>query len=235
MPHDNTNLCLSCANARALDQAAMEEYGIPGLTLMENAAVGAARLINRIAQGQKGASNVRVLAGPGNNGGDGWAIARLLVKDGLSVVVHSLGEPRANSDAATNAQRARAIGVPVQETLSHSDLTPNTIVVDSLFGTGLTRPTEGHAAAWITLVNEAETAAVLAIDSPSGLDADSGEPLGATVRATHTVTFVAPKCGFLQAGAAQWCGVIHTCDIGTPAALLTRLGTRINGLGQCSV
>ena len=235
MLNDNTNFCLSRANARALDRAAMEECGIPGLTLMENAAVGAAGLINRIAQGQLGTSNVRVLAGPGNNGGDGWAIARLLVIDGLSVVVHRLGEPRANSDAATNAERARAIGVPVEESLSRSDLTPNTIVVDSLFGTGLTRPIEDTPAAWIALVNEADTAAVLAIDSPSGLDADSGEPLGATVRATHTVTFVAPKCGFVRDGAAPWCGAIHTCDIGTPAALLARFGTPMNGPGQCSV
>lgn len=215
-----TDRFLDRAGARALDRAAMDELGIPGIRLMENAALGATEIAREmIASGDE----VIVLAGRGNNGGDGWAMARMLCNAGHPVRVCTLGPPREGSDAAANATRAETMDIAMSETLEPGMLEGGPLVIDALYGTGLDRPIEGDAASWIELVNDrAAPGHVLAVDLPSGLDSDEGTPLGPTIRAGRTATFVAPKIGMRTSSAEPYCGRIDVVGIGTPPALLDR-------------
>jgi hydroxyethylthiazole kinase-like uncharacterized protein yjeF len=211
--------------ARDLDRCAIEQHGIAGIELMENAAIAATTTVrNRIDPG----SRVLILVGRGNNGGDGWAMARLLHEAGHEVGLHTLGDARPGSDAAHNQKRAEALSLDCSPTLASTDLQRAALVVDALYGTGLDRPIEGMSADWIRLVNASDTA-VLAIDLPSGLDADQGVPLGPTIEAARTVTFVAPKLGMVRETAARYCGSIEVASIGTPDSLLERFGVPAAG------
>lgn len=185
--------------------------GTPGIVLMENAgravAEAAARLVPE--------GPVLVLAGPGNNGGDGFVAARLLAEQGRVVRVMLLGdEDRLRGDAAEARARWRgpvaAAGLP---------LPPAALVVDALFGAGLARPLDGLAAALVGAMN-AGPAPVLAVDVPSGLPADDGVPIGPCVAATATVTFFRRKPGHLLCPGRRLCGPVTLADIGIPAAAL---------------
>ena len=185
--------------------------GTPGIVRMENAgravAAAAARLVPE--------GPVLVLAGPGNNGGDGFVAARLLAEQGRAVRVMLLGaEARLRGDAAEARARWRgpvaAAGLP---------LPPAALVVDALFGAGLARPLDGLAAALVGAMN-AGPAPVLAVDVPSGLPADDGAPIGPCVAATATVTFFRRKPGHLLCPGRRLCGPVTLADIGIPAAAL---------------
>lgn len=219
----DNELLLDRAGARRLDRSAIDDLGIPGIVLMENAARGASDVARSMIP-TGGA--VLVLAGTGNNGGDGWAMARHLHNSGHPVDVHCLGATRAGSDAAINEAIARAMGINVGMTLEEAAVRSTTLVVDALFGTGLDRPIEGLAAEWIELLDRAASAPILAVDLPSGLDADSGRPLGPTIRAKRTATFVARKLGMRAPGAEEFCGGIDVVGIGTPKSLLERCALR---------
>ena len=145
--------CLSVADVRALDAAAITEYAIPGILLMEHAALGVVGVIETLCPSLAGLSVV-IGCGQGNNGGDGWAVARLLHHRGVSVTVVPLGEPAPGSDAAINATIARRMGIP-EQSIGESWGTP-ALVVDALFGTGLSRPPTGDAALFIARCNAAE-------------------------------------------------------------------------------
>jgi len=203
---------------RELDRRAIEEVGVPGIVLMENAARGAADVAMDMAGGR---STVGICCGPGNNGGDGWAIARHLANQGRRVLISTFGSPQAGTDAAVNAEICRHMKLPSEpwQGMLECDL-----IVDALFGTGLDRPIEGTSAEAITWINE-QTTPVLAVDLPSGLDADTGAPLGIAVRATCTATFAAWKLGFTTMESIRWTGDIHTVDIGAPCTLAAELGT----------
>ena len=214
---------LDRAAAARLDAAATTRCGIPGLLLMEHAAIGATELIER-ELAATGIRRVVVLCGPGNNGGDGWAIARLLRRHDIPVEVVELAPPEAPGDAATNRAIAIAFGIPVRPA---SDLQAPTVaqtlddalVVDALFGTGLARPLAGPAAALVDAVR-GRPALVFAIDVPSGLDADTGSVLGTCLPADVTATMVAPKIGLLSPGSEELRGRIEIVDIGVPADLI---------------
>ena len=207
--------------ARALDRDAIEELGIPGITLMENAASAASRIAaDMVTTGAR----ILILAGRGNNGGDGWAMARQLTDSGHSVAIRTLGPARAGSDAAINERKARGLDLEIRDTLDAEALRGTDLVVDALFGTGLDRPVSGIAADWIKTLSTACHCPVLAVDLPSGLDANSGRILGTAVRATGTVTFVAPKLGMSHPDAVRCCGRIEVVSIGTPDSLLKRHG-----------
>ena len=222
-----TPFTLSREQVRELDRRAIDGYGIPGLVLMENAGRGCAELLMRLNPDRR---PTVVLCGPGNNGGDGFVIARHLDNHGwpVRVVYRPVG---LSADAAANLRPLVAGGLdlfPVHgETLwpgARDHLTGRLTltdcwVVDALFGTGLSRPLAEPFAELVALVN-ASRCPVLAVDLPSGLDCDTGEPLGPCVRATHTATFVAPKRGFLNPQSRGWTGEVHVIDIGAPRTLI---------------
>lgn len=201
---------------RDVDRRAIKDYGMNGLVLMENAAAGASRLALEMLDCDLGASKIVIACGSGNNGGDGYAMARHLYNAGCSVTILAQAEPRRGSDAEANARIAIGMGLePVGDisVLSKADL-----VVDALLGTGLDRPVNEAIAKVIHAINKT-TGQTLSVDVPSGLDSDTGQPLGTAVRATATATFVGLKSGFLAEGAAAFTGALHVVDIGVPMAL----------------
>jgi NAD(P)H-hydrate epimerase len=220
---------LTRAQVRELDRRAIHEFGVPGAGLMENAGRGAAELLVRLNPEKQ---RVLILCGPGNNGGDGFVIARHLENAGLSVAAMLFLAPGAGEltgDAVVNRDVWVKSGHPtpgIRELNEHlrrvvlEDVSLNRgWIVDALFGTGLTRPLGPPFAEVVAAVN-ASGRPVLAVDIPSGLDCDTGEPLGPTIRATHTATFVAPKAGFLNPNARPWLGEVHVIDIGAPKKLV---------------
>ncbi|MEO0480397.1 MAG: NAD(P)H-hydrate epimerase [Planctomycetota bacterium] len=199
---------ISVAEARAIDEHAIEQLGMPGILLMENASRG-------VAQRASGLGNrFLILCGPGNNGGDGLAAVRHL---GPAATVVALGAPdeRRAPDAFLQWCILERAGIEVLPELPES-IPDDVVMIDALFGTGLARPIEGRAARWIERFN-AHTGSRLAVDAPSGLDADTGRPLGeVAVRATHTVTFEAPKTGLVQPSAEVFVGELSVVPLGLP-------------------
>ena len=203
------------AEAREYDRWCIGTLGIPGIVLMENAAAGCAR----IATGILGPvpRGVLVACGPGQNGGDGYAIARHLANAGHEVRIVALGKPPAGSDAAVMRRIAERMGLMIEragETGSHPR--PDvSLIVDALFGTGLDRDLGEPAIHVIRGLNESGIP-ILAVDLPSGLDADTGLPRPEAIRATVTATMVAAKVGMLVPFAAPFTGRIETVAIGGP-------------------
>jgi NAD(P)H-hydrate epimerase len=220
-------LTLSREQARAFDRRAIDEIGIPSLVLMENAGRNTASIL--FAQGVRGP--VVICCGKGNNGGDGLVIARHLRNWGAEVRVLLFARPgELSPDAAVhwrvvqNMRIAAQIWQDLDEARLTAELSTADWIVDALFGTGLTGPVRAPFDRIIACIN-ASQARVLAVDIPSGLDADTGEPLGATVRAQQTVTFVAPKRGYANPAAASWLGQVHVADIGLVSEGPTLQGT----------
>jgi NAD(P)H-hydrate epimerase len=223
---------LTADEMRELDRRAIEEIGIPGVVLMENAGRGAAELLcRRFAKLWPGP--VLILAGKGNNGGDGYVIARHLLGRGWRVrTVVLADEARVSGDAAINLRALQRSGGEVAfaadgERLSRL-LRQNRdarLVVDALFGTGLASEIVGHSAIAIDWVNAAGLP-VLAVDIPSGVDATTGCILGRAVRADLTVTFALPKLGHALYPGAGLCGALEVVDIGIPASLLAKTQDR---------
>jgi NAD(P)H-hydrate epimerase len=183
---------LSAEQMRCLDRYTIETLGVPGELLMECAGrVVAAEVLSELASG----SSVWVVCGSGNNGGDGLVVARHLHLLGVAVRIVWLGDPsRLRGDPASNWKRAQAIGVPVAPARWRPQ--PGDVLVDAIFGTGLDRPVEGAAAAAIRKLCASRPACrVVAVDLPSGINADSGQPLGCAVEADVTVTLALPKLG----------------------------------------
>jgi NAD(P)H-hydrate epimerase len=218
----------TCAQMRELDRRAIEEFGVPGVVLMENAGRGAAELL--LGLGCRGP--VLILCGKGNNGGDGFVIARHLENRGIRVRVLLFARPDAlTGDAGVNyriiARSGLSIavhdGATVDATALRAEFVEAEWLVDALFGTGLTGALRAPFDGIVAAVNDAGKP-VLAVDIPSGLDGDTGQPLGPTVRALHTVTFVAPKQGFARPAAAEWLGRVHVAAIGAPRVLLREFG-----------
>jgi NAD(P)H-hydrate epimerase len=215
---------LSREEVRALDRRAIEEFGVPGVVLMENAGRGAADVL--MSLGCKGP--VVICCGKGNNGGDGFVIARHLNNQNIRVRVVLFAHPdKLTGDAAINYQIIARSGLPIlvhageelKQNVLDTELADAEWVVDGLFGTGLTGPVKNPYDMVIAAINQCK-ARVLAVDIPSGLDCDSGKPLGPTVHAEHTVTFVAEKKGFANAEAKKWTGQIHVVGIGAPRRVL---------------
>ncbi|MBO0697958.1 MAG: NAD(P)H-hydrate epimerase [Zavarzinella sp.] len=217
-----TPFCLSRAEVRDLDRRAIHEYGVPGVVLMENAGRGAAELLLRLRNKRE---EVLILCGPGNNGGDGFVVARHLQNAGVDAGVMYLGEKPPTGDAGIQYQIAKKANLVGTFEGSSPDGLADFVtcvkgwIVDAMFGTGLTRALSSPYAEIVAAVNRGKQR-VFAIDIPSGLDCDTGEPLGPTIRATHTATFVALKKGFLNPKAKAWLGEVHILDIGAPKKLV---------------
>ncbi|MBY0523993.1 MAG: NAD(P)H-hydrate epimerase [Gemmataceae bacterium] len=211
---------LSRDEVRAIDRRALADYGMPGVVLMENAGRGAVDVL--LSLGVRGP--VTICCGKGNNGGDGLVIARHLDIHRVPVRVLLFARPEAlTGDAAINFRIIEKSGLPIiQSNVDgewRAELEPAEWVVDALFGTGLSGPVRSPLDQVIPVIN-ASGKRVLAVDIPSGLDCDTGLPLGPTVRAEHTVTFVAPKKGFAQPTAREWLGQVHVVGIGAPRVLI---------------
>lgn len=194
------------AGIRAIESSAIAAAACPGL--MERAGLAAARIARErlLVQGR----SVLVIAGPGNNGGDGFVLARHLMQDWYRVSVLFIGEPdRLPADARAACEAWIAAGGALMDRLPehHPDL-----VVDALFGIGLTRAPEGRAAELVQWMN-GQPAPVLALDIPSGLSADTGAVLGTAVRAAFTVTFIALKPGLLTLDGPDHVGQWEVCDL----------------------
>lgn len=190
---------------------------------MENAAIGIAKAILGHFGGVGGP--VALVCGPGNNGGDGFAAARHLANAGVEVRLHLLVPQEAyreGSDAAINLSIARAMGLPL---LSDLDFAGAALLVDGIFGTGLTRDARDPYRSAITAINAAGRP-VVSIDVPSGLDANTGAVLGVAVRATLTATMAAPKAGFRLAEGPSHTGEVVIVDLGIPPSLVERVAAR---------
>jgi NAD(P)H-hydrate epimerase len=216
---------LSRSESRSVDAAAIEK-GAPGIILMENAGRGAAEatsaLIRRHA-GQRGAGRVLVVCGTGNNGGDGFVVARHLRIAGFEVRTWLVGDRlRMTSDARLALDMWVGIGGSVEtgEAPALADaLEASDVVVDALFGTGLDRPVVGEFAAAIACFHGlSESVLVISLDLPSGIDADTGASLGHSVRAHHTVVLGAYKRGLFTPHGSRCAGSLTLAHIGVPIA-----------------
>lgn len=233
------SLILSRDEVRAIDQAAVEELGIPGLLLMENAARGLVSRLHRVS----GDGRLVILCGPGNNGGDGLAAARLLAAEGRTVQVMLITAGRSlSSDAQSNLSFLINSGMEVEvcedavrcRTLMES-LSSEDWIVESLLGTGVRGGLRSPYVECVQAIN-VSAARVLAVDVPTGLDCDTGTWTGECVRADQTVTFAGLKRGFQQPGAAEVTGEVTVAHIGIPQVWvrrwLQRLRTESSGPPQ---
>ena len=212
---------------REVDRLAEAEYGIAPIQLMEVAGLQTARVAREILGPELASRAVCIVAGKGNNGGDGLVAARRLSGWGARVqVTTSFRLEEAQGLAAQNLRPLRLERVEIMAWAGH--LPQADLYVDALLGFGATAAPRGAVAEIVEAVGEAGR--VLALDVPSGLDARSGEVAGACVRAEATVTLALPKTGLLVPSAAGYVGRLHLADIGVPPGLLRRLGVDTAGL-----
>ncbi|MHC4640140.1 MAG: NAD(P)H-hydrate epimerase [Planctomycetota bacterium] len=208
---------------RAFDTFAINTLGIPGVVLMENAGRSCAELIKKKLAGAS-LPKVCIFCGTGNNGGDGYVIARHLLNSGFQATVVICGDrSKIKGDAKINLDILERMGQPIDRLdLKCGDIPSQVkafaagadMLVDGLFGTGLNGQLSDAYKQLIESIN-GENYSVLAVDIPSGLDCDTGEPLGAAIKATYSVTFVAVKKGFTSAdNTIQYTGEIYVASIG---------------------
>ncbi len=234
---------LTRAQSRKVDQLAMESYGICGLVLMENAGRGTTDCLCRLlgvsheatesASAGDAPAKVVICCGKGNNAGDGFVVARHLELRGIDARVLLWAEPEElTGDAATNFEILRKTDVPIEIFGARYDagrlagqLAGAAWIVDALLGTGARGEPRPPFDAVIDQLNAAGTP-ILAVDLPSGLDCDTGQPSGHTIRAEVTCTFMAAKTGLLAEGAERYVGKLHVLDIGAPRKLISEALTR---------
>jgi ADP-dependent NAD(P)H-hydrate dehydratase / NAD(P)H-hydrate epimerase len=225
---------LSREQIRELDRLAIEECKVPSLVLMENAGRGAAEVIQAelLRRSESARSkDVVIVCGAGNNGGDGFVVARRLRNAGFSVLVFLAASAfKLKGDALVNHDAWVGLGGGVSELSGQTALieferalVSASLVVDALFGTGLDREVKDEMRSLIEMVNAAPCPKV-ALDVPSGLDANTGAVLGACVSADLTVTFAHPKLGLLTTTGAEHAGRLRVVDIGVPDELHGRVG-----------
>jgi hydroxyethylthiazole kinase-like uncharacterized protein yjeF len=225
---------LSAAEMREMDALTSSRYGIPGLTLMENAGSSVAEFIAQrwpnFARGR-----IVVLCGKGNNGGDGFVVARRLRELGAKPEVYLFAKPEEmQGDAATNCKRWREVSGSLQLVRNSGDLQgvkPSLdsadFIIDALLGTGTRGAVEGLFAEAIEAVNKRHgpvRSAVVAVDIPSGLVADTGAAMDACINAAFTITFTAPKTGMILGAASDHTGQVVVRDIGSPPELIDEVG-----------
>lgn len=209
---------VNAATMMDLDRRTIHEFGLPSLLLMERAALG---IMASLLKHFEYLSDIHILAGTGNNGGDGLAIARLLYCQGYNVQIWLHGsEEKRTPDNRFQLELCRKLGLaikPVVLTEMSEALEPASLIVDSLFGVGLCREITGS---WAELIDCANTARApkVAVDIPSGIHADTGQVLGTAIRATLTVSCALPKWGHLLDPGLDWIGCLESVDIGIPPA-----------------
>jgi NAD(P)H-hydrate epimerase len=222
----------TAAEMREMDRRTIEEFGIPGRVLMENAGRGAVGFFLEFFKDLERRS-VAVIAGRGNNGGDGFVMARYLFQQGVKVSVFLLSErSRVEGDARANLDLLGPIGVPVTEIADQeafesgkSTLLHHHIFIDAILGTGLSSDVRGffrHVIEWINYTGKP----VFAVDIPSGISSETGRVCGVCARAAATATFALAKCGHMIHPGAEYTGRLRIVDIGIPPAIVEAVGPR---------
>lgn len=239
---------VTAAEMRALDRATIER-GTPSLDLMERAGRGAALAIARrvdaggtAGPGAIGGCGVAVVCGAGNNGGDGFVVARHLAARGARVAIYLGAAPeKLSRDARVNFDEIVPLAVPVHDVATTARLRAHAgaiaradVVVDALFGTGLDRELSAHARELVATMNRSRGLKV-AVDLPSGMHADTGEALGAAFAADVTVTFAFPKLALVSHPGFARAGDVEVVDIGIPDALAAELGVRLDLVEEARV
>ncbi|HEY8665616.1 MAG TPA: NAD(P)H-hydrate epimerase [Tepidisphaeraceae bacterium] len=215
---------LTRAQVRLIDKLAIERYHIPGVVLMENAARAATdvacEMLDQNCEGQ-----ILILCGGGNNGGDGLALARHLHNRGADVTIALTTDPdKYRGEAKTNWDIVNAMGMDI--TQAEPSLIANSeplLIVDAIFGTGLSQAPREPFGDLVKALAELRHVPILAIDIPSGLDCDTGLPLGPCIAAGRTVTFVAEKAGFARPESHKYTGHVTSADIGCPKELIAEV------------
>lgn len=217
---------------RRLDRMAIENLGIPGVVLMENAGLKVVEVISRVL-GDLTGKKITVMTGKGNNGGDGFVIARHLINQGVEVKTLLLANPEEISgDAKINLDILQKMGHKVYPAVNANSLNIvrvalvyTDLIVDAIYGTGFKGELSEHVGRVVEAVNESKKP-VVAVDIPSGVEGDTGKVTGPCIRATHTVTFALPKLGNILQPGAEYGGELHTADISIPKLLVNALGLK---------
>jgi len=232
---------LTREQVRAVDLQAIGDYSLPGIVLMENAGRNAAHLLHALASVAifPAPWRVTIACGRGNNGGDGFVMARHLENLGAEIKILLASDPSVyRGDAAINHAVAVRAGIAINQLESapvsewSAALAGSDWIVDALLGTGSSGAPRGGIATAIEAINlardprgpDARAQKIFAVDIPSGLDCDTGRAAGDCVRADVTATFVARKIGFDTPGASAFTGAVHVLDIGVPRRLLVATG-----------
>lgn len=221
------NVVLTRDQIREVDRLAIERVGVPGVVLMENAGRNTAHIIlERI--GHDTSKIVNIVCGRGNNGGDGFVIARHLHICGVTTGIYLCADPDAlTGDAAVMFNIVRQMPIHIFPVADDDGIgrhcaawKKEDIFVDALLGTGFSGQVRQPMATLIDRINDLQCSHVFAVDVPSGLDCDTGQPAASTVRADCTVTFVAAKKGLTEPGADQYTGEVVVANIGCPLELI---------------
>ena len=221
---------VTAAEMRQIDQDTIEGIGIPGIVLMETA--GSA-IVRAIQQHYPRCRRIGIFVGKGNNGGDGIVIARQLAHAGRDVHLFLVSPPDSfTGEAAINLQIAKRLGLQIEETLTDTGTVPTTLascelLVDAILGTGLRGSVRDRIATIITTINNLSIP-ILSVDLPSGLDADTGHPLGTCVQADRTITIGLPKRGVLVHPGAELAGKLEVVDIGFPEQVVDAQDIKVN-------
>ncbi len=231
---------LTADEMRRMDEMTIENFGLPGRVLMENAGRGAARILLENFPDMY-AGDVTVVAGRGNNGGDGFVIARYLAQAGVNVTVYLLAERRrVRGDALANLEMLSSLDIEVIEVTDEAafvrhktDMGKNRLWVDAILGTGLEDEVKGYFKSVINYMNN-HPAPVFAVDIPSGLSSETGNPCGISIRADVTATFAFAKVGHVLMPGASYTGRLHIIDIGIPPYVVEHVSPRqhLSRLGE---
>ncbi|MDO4581937.1 MAG: NAD(P)H-hydrate dehydratase [Bacillota bacterium] len=217
---------------RAADQAAINDFGIPSIVLMENAGRAVVDKAEQLLDGVRG-KKIAIFCGGGNNGGDGLVAARHLFNRGAEVRLYYLTDPEIfRGDALVNYQILQKMGVSglwltegSRLNVAKMALFSADLAIDAIFGTGLNDDVRDIAASVIAMLNESDVP-VISCDIPSGLSSSTGQPLGDAVKATATVTFALPKLGLVMPAAAPYVGELKVADISMPPQIEETLDSR---------
>lgn len=224
---------VSAREMQAMDAATIETFGIPGRVLMENAGRGATRIFLQTIYRHHPGARVAVVAGPGNNGGDGFVMARYLAQKQIPVKVYLLStRSRVKGDAAANLGLLDPLNVPVKEitdiktfSLLRTELNQQEIWIDAILGTGLSSDVKGFFKEIIEIINGSNRP-VFSVDIPSGLNSDTGQPCGVCIKATATATFAFAKIGHLLYPGADFTGNLSIIEIGIPSHIAAKVGVK---------
>jgi len=220
---------------RKIDEITIEREKIPGLELMEKAGLGSAlsgkKMLDEKVKGKK----VVVFCGKGNNGGDGFVVGRYLSKWGAKAEFYLLGKKEeVKGDALTNLKKAVSLKLPIKQVSKDKELTAELkadLIVDAIFGTGFKGKVTGLEEKAVKLINSSKTK-VLSIDTPSGLDVDTGSVSGKCVKADVTPTMGLPKVGQFFFPGKSYCGKVEVIDIGVPRKVIDEKGINLNLITQ---